>query len=316
MTERLVDTFQGALLKAEGEGTTANILQQFLLRCHLTQNPSTQSMVRTRILPLDFPCLDLGNLAASQPSCLPPVAWLQLNDFCALKMRVSAFKNPVGSRWLKWLEREFTDQKIRGSKPTSATRLHLSRLGQPGSIPALVPPWCGMVARHRKGAIGERLLLLFITIPLHENPSCLRTSTWISQSVFHHSSLNEHSNLRNLIKKKSDDDVGVLSQISRRRYASVNTFACSDVMIQMRPTCPGFDSRHGHWICTDDRSNIRARLDSSASLWCGLTGTITPEQEDDRSNESGVAMNKIRIPQNPKIANQIICCFRFAVTPS
>ncbi|KER22633.1 hypothetical protein T265_09334 [Opisthorchis viverrini] len=30
------------------------------------------------------------------------------------------------------------------------------RFGQPGSIPALVPP-CGMAARHRKGATAEQL---------------------------------------------------------------------------------------------------------------------------------------------------------------
>ncbi|KAG5446580.1 hypothetical protein CSKR_112363 [Clonorchis sinensis] len=44
-------------------------------------------MVRTRPLPLDFLCLGLGNLAVSQPSCNPRVAWqlsiervLQMND--------------------------------------------------------------------------------------------------------------------------------------------------------------------------------------------------------------------------------------------
>ncbi|KAG5442301.1 hypothetical protein CSKR_109882 [Clonorchis sinensis] len=37
-----------------------------------------------------------------------------------------------------WLEREFTDRKVRGSNPTSDSRLPLSWLGQPGSIPALV----------------------------------------------------------------------------------------------------------------------------------------------------------------------------------
>ncbi|KER24060.1 hypothetical protein T265_08192 [Opisthorchis viverrini] len=62
-----------------------------------------------------------------------------------------------GARWTKWLEREFTDRKVRGSNPTSATRLPLSRLRQPGSIPALVPPSCGMAARHRKGATAGRL---------------------------------------------------------------------------------------------------------------------------------------------------------------
>ncbi|KER33389.1 hypothetical protein T265_00708 [Opisthorchis viverrini] len=38
----------------------------------------------------------------------------------------------------KWLEREIADRKVRGSNPPSASRLPLSRLGQPGSIPALV----------------------------------------------------------------------------------------------------------------------------------------------------------------------------------
>ncbi|KAG5444487.1 hypothetical protein CSKR_101833 [Clonorchis sinensis] len=44
----------------------------------------------------------------------------------------------VGARRPKWLERELTDRKIRGSNPTSAFRIPLSRLGQPGSIPALL----------------------------------------------------------------------------------------------------------------------------------------------------------------------------------
>ncbi|KAG5441331.1 hypothetical protein CSKR_103236 [Clonorchis sinensis] len=32
----------------------------------------------------------------------------------------------------QWLERKFTDRKVRGSNPISAPRLPLSRLGQPG----------------------------------------------------------------------------------------------------------------------------------------------------------------------------------------
>ncbi|KER25649.1 hypothetical protein T265_06938 [Opisthorchis viverrini] len=56
----------------------------------------------------------------------------------------------MGVRWLKWLEREFTDRKVRGSKPTSASRLPLSRLRRPDSNPALVLPSGGMAARHRK----------------------------------------------------------------------------------------------------------------------------------------------------------------------
>ncbi|KAG5447575.1 hypothetical protein CSKR_101341 [Clonorchis sinensis] len=57
------------------------------------------------------------------------------------------------------LERERTDRKVRGSNPASASRLPLSRLGQPGSIPALVLPSGGMAARHRKGATAELFFL-------------------------------------------------------------------------------------------------------------------------------------------------------------
>ncbi|KAG5444535.1 hypothetical protein CSKR_114464 [Clonorchis sinensis] len=46
--------------------------------------------------------------------------------------------------------------KVRGSNPTSASRLPLSRLGQPGSIPALVLLSGDMAARHRKGVTAER----------------------------------------------------------------------------------------------------------------------------------------------------------------
>ncbi|TGZ68740.1 hypothetical protein CRM22_004085 [Opisthorchis felineus] len=60
------------------------------------------------------------------------------------------------ARWLKWLEREFTDRKVRGSNATSASRLPLSRLGQPGSIPALVLPSGGRAAMRRKGVTAER----------------------------------------------------------------------------------------------------------------------------------------------------------------
>ncbi|KER31968.1 hypothetical protein T265_01900 [Opisthorchis viverrini] len=61
-----------------------------------------------------------------------------------------------GARWLKWLEREFTDRKVRDSNPISASRLPLSRLGQPSSIPVLVLPSGSMAARRRKGVTAER----------------------------------------------------------------------------------------------------------------------------------------------------------------
>ncbi|KAG5442235.1 hypothetical protein CSKR_100179 [Clonorchis sinensis] len=53
------------------------------------------------------------------------------------------------------VECKFTDRKVCGSNPTSASRLPLSWFGQPGSIPALVLPSGGMAARHRKGTTTE-----------------------------------------------------------------------------------------------------------------------------------------------------------------
>ncbi|KER23037.1 hypothetical protein T265_08983 [Opisthorchis viverrini] len=60
-----------------------------------------------------------------------------------------------------------TNRKVRGSNPTSATRLPLSRLGQPGSIPALVLPSGGMAARHRKGATAERFFF-FVSVFMND----------------------------------------------------------------------------------------------------------------------------------------------------
>ncbi|KER24478.1 LOW QUALITY PROTEIN: hypothetical protein T265_14410 [Opisthorchis viverrini] len=48
-------------------------------------------------------------------------------------------------------------QVVRGSNPTSASQLPLSRLGQPGRIPAFVLPSGSMAVRRRKGATSERL---------------------------------------------------------------------------------------------------------------------------------------------------------------
>ncbi|KAG5452250.1 hypothetical protein CSKR_106884, partial [Clonorchis sinensis] len=52
---------------------------------------------------------------------------------------------PSRARLRRWLEREFTDRKVRGSNPTSASRFPLSRLGHLGSIPVLVQPWGGII---------------------------------------------------------------------------------------------------------------------------------------------------------------------------
>ncbi|KAG5448275.1 hypothetical protein CSKR_112117 [Clonorchis sinensis] len=44
---------------------------------------------------------------------------------------------------------------VRGSNLTSDSRFSLSRLGQPDSTPALVPPLGGMIVKHREGATTE-----------------------------------------------------------------------------------------------------------------------------------------------------------------
>ncbi|KAG5440970.1 hypothetical protein CSKR_109713, partial [Clonorchis sinensis] len=66
----------------------------------------------------------------------------------------------------RWLNRELTNQKVRGSNPTSASRLPLSGLGQPDSIPALVLPLGCMAVRHRKGVTAERLFILSFQMTL------------------------------------------------------------------------------------------------------------------------------------------------------
>ncbi|KAG5454335.1 hypothetical protein CSKR_109209, partial [Clonorchis sinensis] len=92
-----------------------------------------------------------------------------VRDFNLTSPSLLNIRCPTGSkglvaRWLKWLEREFTNRKVRGSNPTSASRLSLSRLGQPGSIPALVLPSGGMAARHREGVKAERLFLIYFYV--------------------------------------------------------------------------------------------------------------------------------------------------------
>ncbi|KAG5447711.1 hypothetical protein CSKR_111348 [Clonorchis sinensis] len=60
------------------------------------------------------------------------------NSGLLLFRKLFKYSSLAGARWPQWLEREFTNRKVRGSNPTSASRLPLSRLGQPGSIPVLV----------------------------------------------------------------------------------------------------------------------------------------------------------------------------------
>ncbi|KER24500.1 hypothetical protein T265_14416, partial [Opisthorchis viverrini] len=80
----------------------------------------------------------------------------------ASQPNLAASFGKLGARWPKWLECEFTDRKVRGSNPTSISQPPLSRLGQPGSIPALMQLSGGMAVRHQKGATAERSALLLV----------------------------------------------------------------------------------------------------------------------------------------------------------
>ncbi|KAG5443321.1 hypothetical protein CSKR_107286 [Clonorchis sinensis] len=64
----------------------------------------------------------------------------------------------------QWLRRQLMDRKVRGSNPTSASRLLLSRLGQSGSILGLVPPSAGIAARHRRSATPERFIFKILIV--------------------------------------------------------------------------------------------------------------------------------------------------------
>ncbi|KAG5450157.1 hypothetical protein CSKR_201130 [Clonorchis sinensis] len=74
------------------------------------------------------------------------------------------YKNREGAV-TQWLEREFTNLKVYVSNPASASQLLLSRLGQPGSIPALVLPSGDMTARHWKVVTAGRLRLRCKRLP-------------------------------------------------------------------------------------------------------------------------------------------------------
>ncbi|KAG5441434.1 hypothetical protein CSKR_107659, partial [Clonorchis sinensis] len=121
----------------------------------------------------NYPENELSLIPSTGSTC--PSPHLTFTGFLPLIIkRLFPLTKTTLARWLKWLEREFTDPKVRGSNPTAASRLPLSRLGQPGSIPALVLPSGGMAAGHRGGATAERLCSnISWTMTCHSSKKCL-----------------------------------------------------------------------------------------------------------------------------------------------
>ncbi|KAG5443693.1 hypothetical protein CSKR_104604 [Clonorchis sinensis] len=101
----------------------------------------------------------------------------------------------------QWLEREFTDREVCGSNPTSASRLPLSRLGQPGIIPALVLPPGSMAVRRRKGATAERTKAHFTL--QSKRPQHCNTQVGGKKSDLHPSKNPQHGLIKNNIRRKT-----------------------------------------------------------------------------------------------------------------
>ncbi|KAG5454076.1 hypothetical protein CSKR_112620 [Clonorchis sinensis] len=96
---------------------------------------------------------------------------------------VATLEKLMISQWLwgetvQWLEREFTDRKVRGSNPTYASRLPMSTTVQPGSIPVLVLPLGGMAARHRKGVTAGRLSFCILMVTMSHRKLSRTTVTF------------------------------------------------------------------------------------------------------------------------------------------
>ncbi|KER20973.1 hypothetical protein T265_15201, partial [Opisthorchis viverrini] len=88
---------------------------------------------------------------------------VRITDLPEDRLRTEEYRElPTGKRPIVWLiaqclNSELTDRIFCGLNLTSASRLFLSRIWQPGSILALVLSSDAMTAGQRKGAIGKRL---------------------------------------------------------------------------------------------------------------------------------------------------------------
>ncbi|KER34010.1 hypothetical protein T265_12480, partial [Opisthorchis viverrini] len=75
-------------------------------------------MVRTRPPPLDFPCVDLGDLAVTQPSCNLRVAW-QLGNERVLQLKDLDFKKDL-KKDIWWTYQEWNNSTLKTSPSSLA----------------------------------------------------------------------------------------------------------------------------------------------------------------------------------------------------
>ncbi|KER28764.1 hypothetical protein T265_04458 [Opisthorchis viverrini] len=92
------------------------------------------------------------------PVILPAFDWKHCKQYTRAGTLLGSPSLDRSSRdaWVEFEPRTFRSN-VPGLNPTSASRLSLSRFGQPGSIPALMLPSGGMTARHQKGVTAELL---------------------------------------------------------------------------------------------------------------------------------------------------------------
>ncbi|KAG5446775.1 Nuclear speckle splicing regulatory protein 1 [Clonorchis sinensis] len=218
----------------------------------------------------------------SIPALLGTERVLQLNDFFLLAL----FAIP-GSGIVLWLKRKLTNRKVHGSNPTSASRLPLSRLGQPGSIPGLMLPSGGMTARRRKGVTAERLpSLLLFTIPLARTVvriasvtlSVERPLPWIIYG-------SEQSHVVVLI-------VGVSTNQSSLAMSQSTAFARFENLFTERVKLEQNDETEQHR--TSGEKHRRSKQDNAASESSNRSSRCSPKRRSSRDERPGMSSRDSR----------------------
>ncbi|KER21524.1 hypothetical protein T265_10170 [Opisthorchis viverrini] len=104
-----------------------------------------------------------GVLVASfYPDCLNECRCRTSESWEETPLNIKQLTANCGLGTAQCLRGQLKDRKVRGLNQTSASRLLLSRLEQPGRISALMPPSISMAAAHRTGATAERSKILFM----------------------------------------------------------------------------------------------------------------------------------------------------------